>query len=737
MRQKMCGALVLLAATFAGAAAVAVGHVQGTIRDPQGQPVAGVAVTLEAVASSWSQQATTDAAGTYTFNAVPVGAYVVTLAPKGFNPEARQVDVTSGSASVVNITLSIAALSQQVEVTAAPIEVDTRSSSAPTLVSRRDIARTPGASDTNSLAMITTSVPGATIVHDQLHIRGGHQVSWLIDGVPVPNTNIASNVGPQVDPKDIDYLEVRRGGYSAEYGDRTYGVFDIVPRTGFERDREVELVASFGQYRTTDDQVSAGSHQGRWAYYASFTGNRSDLGLMTPAAEVRHDNNDGLGGFGSVVFNATERDQVRVVASARRDNYQIPNTAEDQAAGIRDLDRERDAVVVASWVHTFGSSTVLTVSPFYHFNRADFEGGPEDTPLITTDNRASRYGGGQVEVATVAGRQNLRAGFDGFLQRDSTFFGLTATDGSGLAVSQQARVSGHFVTGFADDQIAVADGLTVNAGLRLTEFSGLTTERRTSPRVGAAYTLPRLGWIVRGFYGRYYQPPPLDTVAGPLEVFAVSEGFAFLPLSGERDHQWEAGVTIPVRGWTIDARTFRTMATNFFDHDALGNSNLFLPLTIEEARIRGAEGEIRSPTIWSRVRLRASYSYQTAQGRGAVTGGLTDFEEPEDEYFYLDHDQRQTFSGVVSVDLPRQAWVSGTIQAGSGFLLGDGPDHLPAYATVDLAAGAPLGKQWSLAVSALNVTNHRYFVDLSNTFGGTHFSYPRRVSVEVRYTFHY
>ena len=45
--------------------------------------------------------------------------------------------------------------------------------------------------------MITDYTPGAYVVHDQLHIRGGHQVSWLLDGVPVPNTNIASNVGPQ------------------------------------------------------------------------------------------------------------------------------------------------------------------------------------------------------------------------------------------------------------------------------------------------------------------------------------------------------------------------------------------------------------------------------------------------------------------------------------------------------------------------------------------------------------
>ncbi len=151
------------------------------------------------------------------------------------------------------------------------------------------IQETPGADRTNSLAMITDYVPGAYVTHDQLHIRGGHQVSWLVDGVPVPNTNIASNVGPQFDPKDIDYFEVQRGSYDADYGDRTYGVFNVVPRTGFERDKECDLVTSFGNFYQTNDQISCGGHTQRFAYYGSLNGNRSNLGLQppTPASHPR------------------------------------------------------------------------------------------------------------------------------------------------------------------------------------------------------------------------------------------------------------------------------------------------------------------------------------------------------------------------------------------------------------------------------------------------------------------
>ena len=237
--------------------------------------------------------------------------------------------------------------------------------------------------------MITDYVPGAYVTHDQLHIRGGHQTSWLIDGVPVPNTNIASNVGPQFDPKDIDYLEVSRGSYGAEFGDRTYGVFNVVPRTGFERNNEAELVLSAGNFYQTNDQLSFGSHTERFAYYASVNGNRSNLGIQTPVPQVVHDAANGYGGFGSLIFNVDPSNQLRFVTSLRKDYYQIPYDPELQrsrevrsstAAEPRDGDRESDAILNFSWVHTFNSKLLLTVSPFYHYNSANYESSAQRLP---------------------------------------------------------------------------------------------------------------------------------------------------------------------------------------------------------------------------------------------------------------------------------------------------------------------------------------------------------------------
>src|SRR5260370_4122126 len=194
--------------------------------------------------------------------------------------------------------------------------------------------------------MITNYVPGAYFTHDQLHIRGGHQVSWLIDGVAIPNTNIASNLGPQVDPKDIDAIEMQRGSYAADFGDRTYRVFDVLPRTGFERNSEAELTLSAGNFYQTDEQINFGGHTNRFAYYASANGNRSNLGLQTPTSAVLHDAANGYGGFTSLIYNVDSQDQLRLVAQTRRDSYKVPiyanNPLNYTRATLRHVNSEND-----------------------------------------------------------------------------------------------------------------------------------------------------------------------------------------------------------------------------------------------------------------------------------------------------------------------------------------------------------------------------------------------------------
>jgi len=300
------------------------GRIEGIVHDPQHRPLSGATVKLQAVTSELSQTTKTDDNGDFSFTNVPIGDYKIAVTEAQFQSEERAVTVDSRSAPILHFQLAIATLNQTAIVSGRPEAVTTDSVTPTTLVDRLDIAETPGADRTNSMAMITDYVPAAYVTHDMLHMRGGHQVDWLIDGVPVPNTNIATNLGPQIDPKDIDYLEVQRGSYDAEYGDRTYGIFNIVPRSGFERDNEAELVTSFGNWYQTNDQFNLGGHTERFAYYASVNANRSNYGLQPPIGQVVHDAENGFGGFASFIFNANPSNQLRWVTSLRQDYYQIP-----------------------------------------------------------------------------------------------------------------------------------------------------------------------------------------------------------------------------------------------------------------------------------------------------------------------------------------------------------------------------------------------------------------------------
>jgi outer membrane receptor protein involved in Fe transport len=729
--------LALLAALPAFAAVF--GTVKAIVHDPQHRPVQGATVEMQSRTSAFKMAGATNDEGIATLQNVPVGEYDVTIQSPGFAAVQQSVTVTSGNVHEMHFALAVAQHQESVEVSGAPETVNPSSPVPQVLINRGDIAQAPGADRTNSMAMITNFVPGAAMVHDQLHVRGGHQVTWEIDGIPVPNTNIATNVGPQFDPKDIDYMEVQRGSFSAESGDRTYGVFNVVTRSGFERSRQGELVASYGNFNSTDDQLSFGDHNDRSAYYVSLSGNRSDHGLETPTTDNLHNQSGGGGAFTSLILNASSRDQVRFVGSARSDYYQVPNDADLQAAGVRDREREQDIFGSLSWIHTFGAGVMLTVAPSYHFNRAAFEGlGAPDQRLVTTDNRASSYLGGQASVSVVKGRHNASVGFYGFAQHDNTLFGLTGTNDVGDPVEAhppRQKVSGELDAFWIQDQYKAASWLSLTAGVRFTRFSGLVTETAGSPRLGVAIQIPRLHWILRGAYSRYYQAPPLDTVSP--EVLSASPDQGFLPLRGERDEQRDFGLTIPVRGWVLEFDQFRTGAHNFFDHDALGNSNLFIPLSIESVRIVGYEATVRSPKLFRKIDLHLAYSHQTIEGSGGVTGGLTDFAPPAEGFFFLDHDQRQTLSTGFTAALPHKSWLSGNVSAGSGFLDGDGPGHLPAYATVDLSVGHSFGENWSAKLTATNLADNRYFIDHSNSFGGSHVSDPRMVSVQLRYKFHY
>jgi hypothetical protein len=706
--------------------AQSLGTLRGIVHDPQHRPLQNATVTLG------SKTVRSDSNGEFTIMDLPEGQAVLRVSAESFATLEQQVNVASDKTPVLHLQLELAGVKTSVEVSGALSRLNTQSSTVRTGVTPQEIAETPGADQTNSLAMITDFTPGAYMVHDMLHMRGGHQVNWFLDGIPIVNTSIAANVAPLVNPKNVAELDVERGGFSGEYGDRTYGLFNVVTPSGFERNNEAELIASGGSFWSTDDQFNIGSHTQRFAYFASVDANRSELGLSTPVSQVIHDQDSGVGGLLSLMYNVTPKDQLRWIASLRENHYQIPNTQDQQDSGIRDLDLERDYLAGFHWMHTFSEGVLFTVSSYYHFNSAHFIGGPQDTPFILDDNNRSNYFGARPVLQVQKSKHNARVGLDVWAQHDKSFFGLFGNPDGG-ALQQQVAHWANSTALFLEDQYRATSWLTLDLGLRLTHYGGLVNENAADPRIGGAIRIPHLNWVLHGYYAYYYQPPPLDSVAGPLLQFALAQGYGFIPLAGERDIQHDVGLAIPWRGWSLEVDNFHTSGRNFLDHDVIGNSGIFIPLTDLGSIIRGTEVTVRSPRMFGVAQLRLAYSNQIAQGIGPITGGLLEFSRIGS--FLLDHDQRNTGTAVLSLTLPKRMWITPAYQFGSGFMNGNGPAHLPPHSTFDLSIGKRFGENLTVSASAVNIGNSRYLLDTSNTFGGTHYVNPREIYGEVRYRF--
>ncbi len=765
MRLYFLAATLLLAGCVPACATV-FATVHGVVHDPQHRPIAGAAVTLQAADSAFTLHAVSNTDGEFELPQAPIGVYRLTVAAPGFATVTQPLTLASSTNPVAHIALPVAPAMQSVTVEGLNPSLSASDSVTPTtLITRAEIDQTPGASRTIGMEMITDYVPGAYMTHDRLHMRGGHQTSWLIDGVAIPNTKIASNVGPQIDPKDIDSLETQRGSYTADVGDRTYGVFNVLPRNGFERNREGEVLLSAGNLYTGETQISLGDHTAATAWYASLAASRSNYGLAPPVAQIDHDATNSQSGFLSLIRNQTPKDQLRFNAQYRQDYFDIPYDPDandwEQASqyyeswGLRDAQTERDSFVIANWVHTLSPKALFSVAPFYHFNQADYDSLPSDNPVSTTWHQSSNYLGGQGDVHAEVGLNDLSAGLYSFYQAENDLFGIQVNDGSATSEpNTSASANAGLVEFYFADHLRLGRYITLLGGERFSIYRAWLDESAIYPRIGATVEIPRLHWVLRGFYGHFFQPAPLLTVSSSVLNYSgqLSTGEnTFSPLPSERDEEHQFGLQIPYKGWLLDVANFKNRVNNFLDHSNLGESNMYFPIAVDGALVRAWELTLRSPELARLGQFHLTYSNQIAEQRGNIIGGFTCSvaNDPACDlgpsYTPVDHDQRQTLNTGFTAKLPAKSWFSTNVYYGSGFSNGlqnaaqspyQGP-YLPVHTTFDISAGHAIGKRWKLSGSILNVTNHRVLEDTSITIGGFHYNDPRLLSGELRYRFHF
>jgi iron complex outermembrane receptor protein len=229
-------ACALLLASFAPARAQGRGAtLAGRVTDPQGAAVTDASVTLYARARTQLRRSTaTDAGGSYRFEHLAPGEYLVEVEAAGFAPRAAQVvSVARDSQRSLDVQLEVAGVSTEVIVTAAdtPQTAD-EVSKAVTVVSQREIEER----DEATVAEALRTVPGLRVQQlggpgslVSIKTRGlrSQDTSILIDGLrfrdPAAPQGDATSFLSDFTVTDTGRVEVMRGSGSSLYGTNAIG----------------------------------------------------------------------------------------------------------------------------------------------------------------------------------------------------------------------------------------------------------------------------------------------------------------------------------------------------------------------------------------------------------------------------------------------------------------------------------------------------------------------------------
>ena len=129
-------AVCLLLAAAPAFAQVGTGTILGQVTDPTGAVVPGATVTATNVDTTFTRSGTSNAQGSYRFPAMPVGNYRIEVSKQGFKTvQAKGLVVSVGQEAEMNISLSVGAAQETLQVTTEAPLVETTNSTVGNLVS--------------------------------------------------------------------------------------------------------------------------------------------------------------------------------------------------------------------------------------------------------------------------------------------------------------------------------------------------------------------------------------------------------------------------------------------------------------------------------------------------------------------------------------------------------------------------------------------------------------------------
>lgn len=220
------------------------GTLTGNVQDTSGNPVAGASVSVESAATGITRNVTTGANGEFRVALIPTGRYEVTINADGFTSAVDEVSVSLGGGSGYDFVLGSNASGgvsnvDEIVVTGVRPQLDFSATTTgitidlEELTSQLPIARsltavtllaptvTSGGSAANGAFAGQPSIGGSSVGENAFYING------------LNITNFDTYIGAVTVPFDFyKTIEVKTGGYPAEFGRATGGVINAVTKSG-------------------------------------------------------------------------------------------------------------------------------------------------------------------------------------------------------------------------------------------------------------------------------------------------------------------------------------------------------------------------------------------------------------------------------------------------------------------------------------------------------------------------
>jgi hypothetical protein len=212
------------------------GTIEGMVTDQSGGVLPGVTVEITSPNLQGTRTAVTGADGKFRFPAVPPGPYTVKATLSGFNIGQYKTNVALDSTATVSIPLQLATAEAITVTGEAPI-VDVTSTTTGSSYTAKVMDRLPLQ---RNYADIVRSQPGVqedtgetqgTALALSIYGSTSAENLFLIDGVNTTNV-IKGLQGKNLNPEFIQEVEVKTGGYQAEYGRNTGGVINVITKSG-------------------------------------------------------------------------------------------------------------------------------------------------------------------------------------------------------------------------------------------------------------------------------------------------------------------------------------------------------------------------------------------------------------------------------------------------------------------------------------------------------------------------